>query len=62
MPTKSMKAPLGCREKLNYSNTIIGLGSLTVHGLIPPHMVHLRPTSHKSQVNNVAHSFFAQNV
>lgn len=55
-----MKAPSGCWEKLNSSNTIIGLGSLAVHGLIPPQMVHLCPTSHESQVNDVAHGFFAQ--
>lgn len=37
--------------ELNTLNSILDLGSSVFHGLIPPHMVHLHPTSRGSQVN-----------
>lgn len=55
-----MGTPLRMPKTLNIFDTFIDIGSLVVHGLIPPHMVHLHVTSCGGQVNASSHVFFVQ--
>jgi len=61
MIAKSMKKLLRKIKKLNTLYTILDVGSPTVHGLIPSHMIHLHPTSCNNQINAALHGFFYTN-